>query len=75
MPTVAMERQFRFVVNTRENGFESPHVHVWVGNEDVCRIELNRGPKCTIPRPATFGTYCVGKVQNLFEQLGIGRRS
>ena len=43
MPTVAVEGQFRFVVNTRENAFEPPHVHVWVGNEDVCRIELNRG--------------------------------
>ena len=41
MPTVATEGQFRFVVNTRENAFEPPHVHVWVGNEDVCRIELN----------------------------------
>jgi len=43
MPTVAMEGQFRFVVNTMENEFEPPHVHVWVGNEDVCRIELNSG--------------------------------
>jgi hypothetical protein len=43
MPTVAIEGQFRFVVNTRENTFEPPHVHVWVGNEDVCRIELNGG--------------------------------
>ncbi len=43
MPTVATEGQFRFVVNTRENDFEPPHVHVWVGNEDACRIELN-GP-------------------------------
>ena len=25
----------------RENAFEPPHAHVWVGNEDVCRIELN----------------------------------
>jgi hypothetical protein len=43
MPVVAREGQFRFVVNTRENEFEPPHVHVWVGNEDVCRIELNGG--------------------------------
>ena len=43
MPTIAVERQFRFVVNTRENSFEPPHVHVWVGSEDVCRIELNGG--------------------------------
>ena len=26
MPTVAVEGQFRFVVNTRENAFEPPHV-------------------------------------------------
>ena len=32
MPTAAVEGQFRFVVNTRENTFEPPHVHVWVGN-------------------------------------------
>ena len=43
MPTVATEGQFRFVVITKENGFEPPHVDVWVGNEDVCRIELNGG--------------------------------
>lgn len=41
MPTVAEEGQFRFVIYTRENEFEPPHVHVWVGNEDVCRLELN----------------------------------
>ena len=28
MPTVAVEGQFRYVVNTRENAFEPPHVHV-----------------------------------------------
>ncbi|MDO8687125.1 MAG: DUF4160 domain-containing protein [Dehalococcoidales bacterium] len=30
-------------MNTRENDFEPPHVHVWAGNEDICRIELNGG--------------------------------
>ena len=40
---MALGGQFRFVVNTRENAFEPPHVHVWVGNEDVCRTELNGG--------------------------------
>ena len=29
MPTVAVQGQFRFVVNTRENSFEPPHVHVY----------------------------------------------
>ncbi len=42
MPTVAVEGWFRFVVNTRENGFEPPHVHVWLGKDNVCRVELNR---------------------------------
>ena len=41
MPTVALEGQFRFVVNPRESSFEPPHVHVWVGGGDVCRIEFN----------------------------------
>ena len=51
MPTVAREGQFRFIVNTRENGFEPPHVHVWVGNEDACRIELNSGRFMDEPPP------------------------
>jgi len=51
MPTVATDGQFRFVVNTRENDFEPPHVHVWVGNEDVCRIELNSGRFMDEPPP------------------------
>ena len=51
MPAVAIEGQFRFVVNTRENRFEAPHVRVWVGNEDVCRIELNGGIFMETPSP------------------------
>ncbi len=54
MPTVAREGQFRFVVNTRENIFEPPHVHVWVSNEDVCRIELNGGTFMDDPPPGTL---------------------
>ncbi len=54
MPTVVMEGRFRFVVNTRENGFEPPHVHVWVGSEDVCRIELIGG---TLMEDPPAGTY------------------
>ena len=38
MPTVVIEGRFRFVINTRENRFEPPHVHVWVDNQDTCRI-------------------------------------
>ena len=53
-PAVAMERQFRFVVNPRDNGFEPPHVHVWVCNEDVCRIELNGGTYMDSPPPGDF---------------------
>ena len=54
LPTVAVQGQFRFVVNTRENSFEPPHVHVWVGNEDVCRIELNGGTFMDAPPPGNF---------------------
>ncbi len=51
MPTVAIVGGLRFVVNTRENPFEPPHVHVRVGNEDVCRIELNGGRFMDEPPP------------------------
>lgn len=54
MPTVAEEGQFRFVVNTRENDFEPPHVHVWVGNEDVCRLELNGESFMEHPPPGGY---------------------
>ena len=54
MPTVATEGQFRFVVNTRENEFEPPHVHVWVGNEDVCRVELNSELFMDEPPPGDY---------------------
>ncbi len=54
MPTVAIEGQFRFVVNTRENTFEPPHVHVWVASEDVCRIELNGGQFMDEPPPGEY---------------------
>ena len=54
MPTVVEEGQFRFVINTRENEFEPPHVHVWVGNDDKCRLELNGG--CFMDKPP-LGDY------------------
>ena len=54
MPTVAKEGQFQYKVNTRENEFEPPHVHVWVGNEDVCRIELNSGRFMEEPPPGDY---------------------
>jgi hypothetical protein len=54
VPTVATEGQFKFVINTRENAFEPPHVHVWVGNEDLCRIELNRGTFMDEPPPGEY---------------------
>ena len=53
MPTVATEGQFKFRVNTRENAFEPPHVHVWIGNQDLCRIELNGGLFLEDPPPGT----------------------
>ena len=51
MPTVTIEGRYRFVVNTRENAFEPPHVHVWVGKEDACRIELLGGTYMDEPPP------------------------
>ena len=54
MPTVAREGQFRFVVNTRENELEPPHVHIWVGNEDACRIELNGESFMDKPPPGDY---------------------
>ena len=43
MPAVVLVGQFRFVINTTEKDSEPPLVPVWVGNEDVCRIELAGG--------------------------------
>lgn len=43
MPTVVNVGPYKFMVNTLENTYEPPHVHVWIGNEDLCRIELNGG--------------------------------
>ena len=54
MLTVLVEGQFRFVVNIRENAFEPPHLHVWVGNEDACRIELNGGTYMDQPHTGNF---------------------
>lgn len=51
MPTIAEVGQFRFVINTRENRFEPPHVHVWIGNDDICRLELNGGQFMENPPP------------------------
>ena len=54
MPTVVIEGRFRFVINTRENRYEPPHVHVWVDNDDTCRINLVGGT--FIERPPS-GTH------------------
>ena len=51
MPTVARDGPYDFKVYPRENDFEAPHVHVWFGNEDVCRIELNSGTYMDDPPP------------------------
>ena len=49
-----IEGRFLFVVNTMENSFEPPHAHVWVGNEGVCRIELNRSTYMDQSPPGNF---------------------
>jgi hypothetical protein len=43
MPTIFEEGQIRFFLNTHENAYEPPHVHVRIGKEDVCRLNLNNG--------------------------------
>ena len=74
MPTVALEGQFRFVVNTRENAFEPPHVHVWVGNEDVCRVELNGGAYMDQPPPGNFRGHHAGLRETRYgDQGNVGR--
>ncbi len=35
MPTVANVGPYKFMINTLENSYEPPHVHVWIGNEDL----------------------------------------
>lgn len=52
MPTIAVEGPYTFRVNPRELPFEPPHVHVWIGTEDVCRIELNSATFMEEPPPA-----------------------
>ena len=51
MPTVVTEGRFQFKVNLRENDYEPPHVHVWVHNDDVCRINLDNGEFLDNPPP------------------------
>jgi hypothetical protein len=51
VPTVAREGPFEFKIYPRESGFEPPHVHVWLGNEDVCRINLDNGEYIDRPPP------------------------
>lgn len=71
---------FRFVVNTRENRFEPPHVHVWVGNEDVCRIELNGGVFMENPPPGTFRDImrayagCAEEIRSAWDAIHGSRR-
>ena len=73
MPTVVVEGQFRFVVNSRENAFEPPHVHVRVGDEDVCRIELNGAHTWTSRPPAASGTSCRLRETRGGDQGDLGR--
>lgn len=54
MPTIVEEGQFKFVIYTRENDFEPPHVHVWKGNDNVCRLELNSGQFMENPPPGNY---------------------
>ena len=67
--------EFRFVVNTGENGFELSHVHVRVGNEDVCRIELYGGTYMDHPLPGDFrdilraSSKYAGDIRNISDSI------
>ncbi len=67
MPTVAVEGRFRFVVNTRENPREPPHVHVWEGNESLCRIELRGGVYMDEPPPGNYRAIMAAFLRHVAE--------
>ena len=48
-----IEGRFRFVINTRENRFEPPHVHVGGDNQNTCRINLLSGTFIESPPAGT----------------------
>ena len=54
MPVVAREGAFTFKIYPKEQPFEPPHVHVWMGNENVCRIDLNAGTYMDEPPPGRW---------------------
>jgi hypothetical protein len=54
MPTVAEEGPFRFVIYPREHKFEPPHVHVFIGNQVQCRLELNSEVFMENPPPGEY---------------------
>ena len=54
MPTVVIEGRFRFAINTRENKFEPPNVHIWVDNQDTCCINLVSGTFIEAPPSGTY---------------------
>ena len=40
MPTIIVDGNLRLVIHTRENLNEPAHVHVYVDNENRCRIRV-----------------------------------
>lgn len=64
MPTVVIEGRFRFVINTRENRFEPPHVHVWVDSQDMCRISLLTGRFMERPPSGTHRDIMAAYLKN-----------
>ena len=64
MPTVVVEGRYKFVVNTRENLREPPHVHVWDGNESICRIELHSGVYMDEPPPGNYRSIMAAYIRH-----------
>jgi hypothetical protein len=54
MPTIFEEGHIRFFLNTHEKTYEPPHIHVWIGKEDVCRLNLIDGSFMENPPPGEY---------------------
>lgn len=70
MPRVATEVPYEFFINTKENEFEPPHVHVKIGGAWCCRIELNGG---TFMEPPPAGHF--GSLQKAYEKHAAAIRA
>ncbi len=43
MPKIATSGKYDFKIETREKDIHGPHVHVYIGTERICEIDLYSG--------------------------------